>query len=121
MTLPLPQIFSMTVFFGLFHGLLFLPAILMMFGSTKLKDPNQKKVSSNQGSSPPPEASTVDTSVEASPHLGGGGAVNKRLETDLTDGCLYEFENTWSCKWDPVLPTADQVWAFSIKKQPTLC
>ena len=45
----------------------------------------------------------------------GGGAVNKRLETDLTDGCLYEFENTWSCKWDPVLPTADQVWAFSIK------
>ena len=66
----------MTVFFGLFHGLLFLPAILMMFGSTKLKDPNQKKVSSNQGSLPPPEASTVDTSVEASPHLGGGGAVN---------------------------------------------
>ena len=63
----------MTVFFGLFHGLLFLPAILMMFGSTKLESKPPSKAGSSEGSSPPPEASTVDTSVEASPHL---GAVN---------------------------------------------
>ena len=82
----------MTVFFGLFHGLLFLPAILMMFGSTKLKDPNQKKVSSNQGSSPPPEASTVDTSVEASPHLGGGGAVNGGFSNREEEGRLRTID-----------------------------
>ena len=51
---------------------------------------------------------------------GGGGAVNKRLETDLTDGCLYEFENTWSCNWDPVLPTADQVGIYK-KNSLFLC
>merc|ERR1719188_1263716 len=103
------RIFSMTVFFGLFHGLLFLPAILMMFGSTKLKDPNQKKVSSNQGSSPPPEASTVDTSVEASPHLGGGGAVNggfsnrEEEKCDLATNLFLRLESRAQQSWD--LPT----------------
>ena len=78
-----PQIFSMTVFFGLFHGLLFLPTILMLFGSTKLE--SKAKAGGLEGSSPPPtEASTVDASVEASPHL-GGGAVNGGFSQGLEE------------------------------------
>ena len=88
---PSPQIFSMTVFFGLFHGLLFLPAILMMFGSTKLEGP--KKSDGSDGSSPP-EASTVDSSVEASPHLGtvnGGFSHGEEVRMRHTDYRVQEL------------------------------
>merc|ERR1719495_1332262 len=39
-----------------------------------------------------------------------GTAKPKRwMETDLSEGCLYEFEAKWNRCWDPILPTSHQV------------
>merc|ERR1719419_725114 len=36
-------------------------------------------------------------------------SASKFVDTDLSKGCLYEFEDKWSRCWDPILPYSEQI------------
>lgn len=82
------------MFFGLFHGLVFLPTVLMLIGSSNSEGRNKKQSRGNDAPSlpkpPPPsdDPSTGDTSVEASPNLGAvnGGFTQGEEVSEGTSG-----------------------------------
>ena len=37
------------------------------------------------------------------------GFASKSVASDLSEGCLYEFEDKWSRCWNPILPYSEQI------------